>query len=186
MAQPNRNLFSIPVRKLLRGATSPPRRSCAPRSSSSSPTSTRPWRSLSGGPWCKTFMDSLFSNGYSQLQLVKARGKLTRGTEISRRTGRSRRLSGRAQTAKIMGGRRPNPHDKSEQIGHRSLLRRAMRAATSGLAGRVSSGPTKDRGMSTQVVLITGGLTCIGRAAAVSFDEVGSLQCSAHADKIKT
>src|SRR2546429_6147245 len=39
---------------------------------------------------------------------------------------------------------------------------------------RVSGGPTKDRIMSTQVVLITGGLTGIGRAAAVAFDRKGA------------
>src|ERR1700674_5461397 len=39
---------------------------------------------------------------------------------------------------------------------------------------RVSGGPTKDRRMSTQVVLITGGLTGIGRAAAVAFAKKGA------------
>src|SRR5580765_1722529 len=39
---------------------------------------------------------------------------------------------------------------------------------------RVSGGPTKDRTMSTQVVLITGGLTGIGRAAAVAFARKGA------------
>src|ERR1700694_4036468 len=38
----------------------------------------------------------------------------------------------------------------------------------------VSGGPTKDRRMSTQVVLITGGLTGIGRAAAVAFAKKGA------------
>jgi hypothetical protein len=35
----------------LAAATSPPKKTCAPRSSSSSPTSTQPWRSPSAGPW---------------------------------------------------------------------------------------------------------------------------------------
>src|ERR1700682_1258691 len=39
---------------------------------------------------------------------------------------------------------------------------------------RVFGGPTKDRRMSTQVVLITGGLTGIGRAAAVAFAKKGA------------
>src|SRR5467141_2907607 len=39
---------------------------------------------------------------------------------------------------------------------------------------RVSGGSTKDRTMSTQVVLITGGLTGIGRAAAVAFARKGA------------
>src|SRR5258708_32848595 len=39
---------------------------------------------------------------------------------------------------------------------------------------RVSGGPTEDRRMSTQVVLITGGLTGIGRAAAVAFAKKGA------------
>src|ERR1700722_4419389 len=39
---------------------------------------------------------------------------------------------------------------------------------------RVSGGPKKDRNMSTQVVLITGGLTGIGRAAAVAFAKKGA------------
>src|SRR5712664_713121 len=39
---------------------------------------------------------------------------------------------------------------------------------------RVSGGPTKDHEMSTQVVLITGGLTGIGRAAAVAFAKKGA------------
>src|SRR5690349_11853521 len=38
----------------------------------------------------------------------------------------------------------------------------------------VSGGPTEDRRMSTQVVLITGGLTGIGRAAAVAFAKKGA------------
>src|SRR5260370_9816786 len=39
---------------------------------------------------------------------------------------------------------------------------------------RVSGGSTKDRTMSTQVVLITGALTGIGRAAAVAFARKGA------------
>src|ERR1700730_8273542 len=38
----------------------------------------------------------------------------------------------------------------------------------------IAGGPTKDRGMSTQVVLITGGLTGIGRAAAIAFAKKGA------------
>src|SRR5258708_31141873 len=41
-------------------------------------------------------------------------------------------------------------------------------------AVRVSGGPTKERKMSTQVVLITGGLSGIGRAAAVAFAKKGA------------
>ena len=39
---------------------------------------------------------------------------------------------------------------------------------------RFSGGPTQERNMSTQVVLITGGLTGIGRAAAVAFAKKGA------------
>src|ERR1700733_2799731 len=39
---------------------------------------------------------------------------------------------------------------------------------------RVSGGPTRGRNMSTQVVLITGGLSGIGRAAAIAFAKKGA------------
>jgi len=39
---------------------------------------------------------------------------------------------------------------------------------------RVAGGPAKDRKMSTQVALIPGGLTGIGRAAAIAFAKKGS------------